>query len=141
MQQTTMLEYLKNFKDEVTNMHNLFCSNCNECCSLHTPMTKEEYITLQEYFQTADGKKILQQARNKVKRYIRKNTLYEMCPFTDDETKKCRIYDLRPTICKNFHCSKPKEVESLKIELMDREDTKLIYDFFKDILEPYFGGM
>lgn len=105
-EQKKVIEYLDHLKnDTVTNMQNPTCIACNECCSLFVGLTKEEYQTILAFVQSKEGKSIYQRAKNKVKRYYRKGTLYGLCPFTDDTTKKCAIYAIRPFICRDFHCS------------------------------------
>ena len=132
---------LDSFKSEVIDMHNPLCSNCNECCSLNTLITDNEYHILKNYFETKEGKVILNQSRNKVKRFLRKGTVYMMCPFTDDTTKRCRIYSIRPEICQKFRCdaNSVKSVEILKQQILQQNNHKQLSVFFEDIFNEQFG--
>lgn len=99
-------EYINLLKEnEVINMQNPLCIDCNECCSMTAQLEDEEYFDLLEFIKTKEGKAIYQQGLNRIKRYFRQGTIYMMCPFTDEVTKKCRIYDIRPKVCRSFHCS------------------------------------
>ena len=76
------------------------CSQCGSCCSNFLPMSRKEV--------------------DAIRRYIRKNNIqeckhllptakqpYDMtCPFLDTgkSCEKCRIYPVRPEICKQFIC-------------------------------------
>lgn len=124
----SFMEYMSEIQNpEVHNMKNPLCIKCNECCSLLARLTEEEYNGLVEYLSDGEGKKIYQQCWNKLKRYRRKGTIYMMCPFTDDDTKKCRIYDIRPKVCREFHCSHSKVIKG---ELEDNVKHYAIFDLF-----------
>lgn len=140
------IDYLNGLKEQsekgehAIDMNNPFCLNCNECCSMLTVLSPIEYEALLNYFQTEEGKAILKIAKNKVKRHWRKSIIYMMCPFTDDETKKCMIYSKRPCICKKYHCNKSTYEEYLifkqkyfkELELESKTQYNIL-DFFKDV--------
>lgn len=141
---TNAKDYLMNLmdksKEDVTDMNNPLCLNCNECCSILTILSVKEHESLCEYFETEEGKKILKIARNKIKKHWRRSTIYMLCPFTDDNTKKCMIYDKRPTICKMYHCNKSNYKEYLifkdhYMKELDRESKNdyAILNFFEDL--------
>ena len=79
------------------------CSGCGSCCTNFLPMSEKEV-------------KI-------VKRYIRKHQIKEQkhtlptanptmdltCPFRDNVGRRCVIYEVRPAICRDFQCDKPKK--------------------------------
>lgn len=86
------------------------CIECSSCCSIFTPISIEELKILKRLF---TGKII--------KNYVKilnenKEGFSATCPFSDFETKKCLIYNLRPSVCKTFHCDPKlvKPVEFLK---------------------------
>ena len=86
------------------------CSNCGQCCSDFLPISAEEI--------------------KKIKTYIRRNNIKEqkhfipaavppaldlICPFRDNANRKCVIYEVRPAICRDFRCDKPrKQIEADK---------------------------
>lgn len=86
------------------------CSNCGECCSDLLPISDEEIA--------------------KIKRFIKKNGIKEQkhffptaivpmydftCPFRNNAEQKCVIYSVRPAICRDFQCDKPrKQIEADK---------------------------
>lgn len=77
------------------------CSNCGECCGDILPLSKKDIKEIDKYLKTHDikptPKKIFA---------ILDNT----CPFRDNEKKICKIYEVRPDICKYFKCDRtPKE--------------------------------
>jgi len=86
------------------------CSNCGSCCSDFLPISPEEI--------------------RRIAAYIKKNGITEQphflplanfpqadftCPFRNNTEKKCVIYPVRPAICKDFRCDKPrKKIEADK---------------------------
>lgn len=72
------------------------CSECGGCCTIFLPVTKKEVEIIKKYVKEHDIKPIERQ------------TLigYNMtCMFLDQETKKCKIYPVRPYVCKDFLCN------------------------------------
>lgn len=81
------------------------CSQCGACCSRCLPLSSKEIITIKQYIKAHD-----------IKPYRHlfpvSGDAYDMtCPFMDDskQKEKCRIYPVRPKICKQFICSKEKK--------------------------------
>lgn len=73
------------------------CSRCGECCAATLPITKEE--------------------EDKIKKYIEENQIEPEffqsdkdmnlnCCFYDRKNKVCKIYKVRPNICRSFKCNK-----------------------------------
>ena len=56
-----------------------------------------------------------------------------MCPFSDTETKKCQIYEERPTVCRLYHCNLP-EKERLAIKYIKK---KGIPKFTKNLIDAF----
>ena len=139
MESKNLMEYLsESMQGKVTNMQNPTCLNCNECCSIQTIITREEYEKLSQYFkEDSEGKLIFKNATNRIKRAFRNNTIYLVCPFSDEQTKKCRIYDKRPKMCKIFHCN-PDSVkisDAVKEEIMKEDGHKQLKHLFEDSLK------
>ena len=78
------------------------CSNCGECCSNMLPISQEEIRRIQRYIEKHG---ILEQ----VKRSPMRIPAIDMsCPFRDNVARKCLVYEVRPAICRDFRCDKPK---------------------------------
>ena len=95
-----LVEDMLNHKGSIKLSQDGSCNNCNECCSILSPVTSEELKILKRLF----TKKI---EKNYIK-YIEKHRLIGLvavCPFSCYETKRCLIYHLRPTVCKKYHCN------------------------------------
>lgn len=102
METLSLLE--KVHKEMEDNIYNFYkygkCSQCGNCCSNLLPMSKKEV--------------------EKVHKYVEENNISECrhllplaapafdmtCPFLDTgkSCEKCRIYPVRPEICKQFIC-------------------------------------
>ena len=78
------------------------CSNCGECCGDILHLSQKEIKTIDEYLKKH---KIKATPRCPLVSYD--NT----CPFRDNAEKKCKIYEVRPEICRVYKCDKTaKEV-------------------------------
>jgi Fe-S-cluster containining protein len=73
-----------------------------------------------------------------IKQYVKKNkidpepisdTLNLSCPFRDDQAKKCKIYEVRPWICRRFMCNDktPHTGTTKKLQVVN-------------VREEFFGG-
>lgn len=79
------------------------CSQCGACCSAMLPMTNKELSDLKKYVRIHHIKPITHFAPTV-------DPLFDLsCPFRSDKEKKCLVYEVRPEICKEFQCNKPKE--------------------------------
>lgn len=125
----TAKDYIENqLKDEVIDYNNPNCNNCNDCCSLNVMLTKEEYEFYIKHFKK--NKKVLVELAQKHREKGKKvKAINFMCPFTS-KGRKCLIYNIRPQICKDFHCkpqlNKPNHLKEYHIE-----PHKTINDIFK----------
>ena len=76
------------------------CSGCGNCCSNLLPMNQKEVDTIHRYIKKHDIKEC--------KHLLPLATVaFDMtCPFldTDKSKEKCRIYSVRPEICRRFIC-------------------------------------
>lgn len=89
------LKLPKNLNDFTKNGE---CSKCGGCCSNRLPLSELEIKKIKSYMRV---KKIKLTVRN----YPMKNMLDLICPFLDHENN-CKIYEIRPLICKEFQCNK-----------------------------------
>lgn len=74
------------------------CSNCGQCCMPILPITLEEYKIIKKYIAThhIEKESIIDKEHE---------AIYVDCPFHDRKNKKCKIYPVRPEVCKNFLCN------------------------------------
>ena len=85
------------------------CSGCGQCCADFLPISQGEI--------------------KRIRKYVRDNRITEQkhipptvepvedwtCPFRNDMEQKCEIYPVRPAICRDFRCDKPrKQIEADK---------------------------
>lgn len=79
------------------------CSNRGGCCSNFLPVSGKEIKGIRRYIRK---KKIKEQ-----KHIVPASTPIEdwTCPFRDNTSKKCVIYAVRPAICRDFRCDKPRK--------------------------------
>lgn len=79
------------------------CSSCGSCCSNLLPLSQKEFVRIRDYVQ----RKHIQECVN------RPPTMAPVqdwtCPFRDNMRKVCTIYEVRPAICRDFQCDKPKK--------------------------------
>lgn len=81
------------------------CTQCGACCSRYLPMTQKEADVIHRFVKKHDIKEF------KHLFPVSNDTFDMTCPFMDDskQKEKCRIYSVRPEICKQFICSKEKK--------------------------------
>lgn len=90
--------------DWVDNTNHGKCVGCGECCSNILPLTEKEIKEIKEYIKQNNIKedKIL---------YPTRTVLIDMtCPFlikNKTTNKRCKIYKVRPKICRYFKCNEP----------------------------------
>ena len=76
------------------------CSCCGQCCGDILHLSRKEIKRIRQYVK---DHKIQPTAKNIFVTYD--NT----CPFRDNANKKCKIYEVRPDICREFICNLKKE--------------------------------
>lgn len=73
------------------------CIRCGKCCGLFIPVTKKEVNIIKKYV----AEKNIQPEN----RYDG-NKLELRCPFLDLKKNVCKIYPVRPYVCRDFICSR-----------------------------------
>jgi len=77
------------------------CVSCGNCCTAILPVTKEEIKAIKRYIK-----------RKHIKPVKKSNVDFDLtCPFRNNTEKKCNIYEVRPTICRDFKCDKPQKLK------------------------------
>lgn len=75
------------------------CSNCDNCCNDVLPLTNGDINRIKQYIKKNNIKPI-----NHALRILSIRNIDVMCPFRNEEEKKCNIYEVRPLVCKRFSC-------------------------------------
>lgn len=79
------------------------CSNCGCCCGNLLPLSEKEIKTIKNYMKHHPVKE-------QIHCYPTANPMVDTtCPFRSDTEKKCLIYEIRPAICRDYRCDKPKK--------------------------------
>jgi Fe-S-cluster containining protein len=118
---------------DIIDMKNPNCIDCDECCSILAPLSEDELDVIKKFLATKKGKEIYEKAKkNRTIPAVLadQSTVNLICPFVD-ENKKCMIYDIRPEVCRLFHCDKEKNKE---LEIKNFEypfKICFIYDLFE----------
>lgn len=87
------------------------CSNCGGCCTNFLPMTPDEYNIIKSFIRKHGIKDAYQPS------YILKDQQINLvCPFRNEDTCRCNIYEVRPKVCRLFICNL-KESEILKYSI------------------------
>lgn len=134
-EENTLLGYLQKVEENnITDLNNPSCCDCNQCCDLTTIITEDEFKFYKKYFKTKEGKAIYKEALKSFnKTFINDNgTINLLCPFLNNK-KRCRIYKVRPTICRNFHCTEKLRNDDVinAIKNSKRERSLTILNLFK----------
>lgn len=85
------------------------CSSCGNCCSNLLPLSIKECKRIRDYVQR-------KHIRECINRPPTAAPVQDMtCPFRDNARKICTIYEIRPAICRDFQCDKPrKDIQASK---------------------------
>lgn len=79
------------------------CSNCGNCCGNFLPLSAKEIKTIKRYLQKHPIKE-------QIHRYPTAQPMTDVtCPFRSEKEKKCLIYEIRPMICRDYRCDKPRK--------------------------------
>lgn len=87
------------------NCKNGNCSKCGECCGSGLPVTLEEVEIISKYIKEHN----IEPEPLIIDRDGQKG-FNAMCCFLDQKTNKCKIYEVRPWICRIFKCDQPEDV-------------------------------
>lgn len=79
------------------------CTGCGNCCSAILPMTEKEIEIIRKYIK----KHHIKECKHGIP--LVQPILDMTCPFldTNKKTEKCKIYSVRPVICRCFICAEP----------------------------------
>ena len=102
------------------------CTGCGQCCARLLPVTRKEVNQIHRYIEKHNIG--IQEHGTMV---FSKQMLDCICPFLDmtKSENKCAIYEVRPTVCRDFICNKGRVPG---VELMKIIDDLDIVDFTKE---------
>ena len=98
------------------------CMNCGKCCENILLVSKKEINQIKTYLKNNPINP--NNPNSSLSNDLQKN----VCPFRNEIDKKCKIYDIRPSICRSYECSSMGSV-------MDYEGVKpinMLHTFFPD---------
>lgn len=97
----TLLHYYKELDDESKTVQNPLCKKgCNECCESTFSVSQSEFFMILNSLKITDEIAIYKAKADEIV-----NNKYEMpdkCIFVDDYTGACRIYEVRPLVCRLY---------------------------------------
>ena len=73
------------------------CSRCGQCCAATIPLTRKEEKRIREY---------IKQNNIEPEAFQTKTDMNLQCCFYDRKNKLCKIYEVRPSICRSFKCNR-----------------------------------
>jgi len=141
-----LTEVMDDMEKGVTNFCNDGkCIGCGNCCSNFLPLSSSEIKEIKRYVKKKHIKPTIRIAPTTTP------TVDLICPFLDDEKscEKCKIYPVRPMICREFKCDTPlsKIRKDKKLFWSTKTPTIMSYEFFGDtrglehiLGEGYFHG-
>lgn len=106
---------MKNYCDKCGN-----CSRCGNCCSAMIPLTRKEENQIRNY---------IKENQIAPEFFQNENNINLQCCFYDREKKECKIYNVRPKICRSFKCNRP--ISELNKE-RDENHTKVYWNNIVD---------
>lgn len=105
------------------------CSNCGGCCSSILPLSRKEIRDIERYIRKH---KIQPYNHAKGSPLNKKPDFNFVCPFRDDIHRVCTIYSVRPFICRDFRCDKPrKQIEADRKLVLENRSVVNMWEFFK----------
>lgn len=99
------------------------CSNCGQCCSNLLPLSDGEIKAIKAH---------IKKHHIKEQRHNAMNGIDMTCPFRDEKSRKCLIYEVRPQICRLFKCDQcADEIAGNKLRMHNvNKVTIMRYEFF-----------
>ena len=80
------------------------CSNCGSCCTDFLPVSEREIKNIRRYVKRHSIK-----AQKHFMPTAQPIVLDFVCPFRNNQERKCMIYEVRPLICREWQCNKPHD--------------------------------
>ena len=78
------------------------CINCGTCCRTNfLPLSDQEIVRIRQY---------IKKYKIKAAPVVSKCQAMFCCPFRDDRLRSCKIYAVRPEVCRGFWCNLADDV-------------------------------
>lgn len=104
------------------------CSKCGNCCSRTLPMTQKEINQIRIYIKKHNIKRQVH-----IVNVLKEASVDGVCPFLDDtKENKCTIYEVRPSICREYCCHDHITLEIFRHPHERKERIK------RDVLKTFF---
>lgn len=84
------------------------CSRCGECCTSLIPITRKEEKRIRKY---------INEHKIEPEFFQNEKNINLKCCFYDIKNRSCKIYEVRPGICRSFKCN--RNLEELEKEKME----------------------
>lgn len=110
----TFYDMLRDFETVTNNTISGKCSNCGECCSDFLPISDQDIKRIHRYIKANNVKE-------KHANIVVQSGIDFTCPFRDNINKVCTIYDVRPSICREFKCDYTVEKISSKKDFFNHK--------------------
>ena len=91
------------------------CSSCGQCCSDLLPVSEKELKRIRAYIK----KRGVKERKHLVP--LAAPVVDMTCPFRNNVERRCEIYDVRPAICRDFQCDKPRKGVWAKREFYEKK--------------------
>lgn len=102
------------------------CSGCGNCCSNYLPLTAGEVNRIAQYVKKHGIREQLHlPAPMNLEGYD--TVMDATCPFRDNANKRCVIYEIRPSICRDFRCDKPSKRDMAGNMKVYRNGVKIVF--------------
>jgi len=114
------------------------CSKCANCCKIYdTRIEQDDIPAIAEYLGQTESEfieKFLVPDKEEAEGYIIKD---KPCCFLEIDGK-CRIYEVRPMVCKDFpHTKKPERLFSLLNIIRVAEDCPVVFEIIERLKRIY----
>ena len=104
----------------INNTCNGKCSNCGQCCGLFIPFNDDDIDRIKKYVKANDIKQT-----NRIN--VLTGVFNAHCCFLDTVNHKCKIYPVRPYVCRDYDGKIDHNILIKFIQHIHRED--LLYYF------------
>jgi Fe-S-cluster containining protein len=131
-------EQFHDLHNEIFHKYDYDCCKCNNCCKTYDiRLNQKDITTISEYFGQAENdfiEKYLIPDNEDAEYFMLKN---KPCYFLDVDGK-CRIYQCRPTVCREFpYTNKPDRLYIMLGMLEFMEDCPVVYEIIERLKKIY----
>lgn len=119
-----LLSYFQEIQADAESIHNKVCKKgCSKCCTNDFPISIVEFFAILRYIgiQYSDDFVLKIEKKSKISLYA------PQCIFVDETDCSCKIYEIRPLICRKYGTYKNTDCPKLKETILSKQqrDTSL----------------